>query len=86
MRGDIFGGIFDIKFYCNVISTEEADIDGLDAYIVRGVVGNETDEQEVMDEQAPFYLFGVPYRENPGPEEGLADYLKAVVKTVEWNE
>ena len=92
-RRDIFpNNTFDEKPYLNLNAPASADIEGKNAYFVHGVVGNETHEKEsyivicyVMDEKEPYYVFGVSEPENPGPEDGLEDFLKVIVNTVEWN-
>ena len=94
VRGDIFpNNTYDEKPYFTVSTKEKANIDGKDAYFVHGVVGNEKDGKEtyivlcyVMDEKAPYYLYGVADRDNPGPEDGVEDLLKAIDATMEWNE
>ena len=81
------------KTYLNLNTPEKADIEGKDAYFVHGVVGNETRDIEsyivvcyVMDEEAPFYVYGVEDPKNPGPEDELEDFLKAIINTAEVSE
>lgn len=92
-RRDIFGVSFDVKPYLTAKSTVKTDIKNFDAYFVHGVIGDETSGAEiyfvgcyVMDEKAPFYVFGIPDGVANGAEEDLEEYLKAIVETFEWND
>lgn len=93
MRPDTYGKHFDNKTYINVDSTEKADVEGWDAYIVRGEVGDENYDLNmyfvacyVLSDNEPFYLFGVPWRDNPGTAEALEAYLKQLLGTFEYRE
>ena len=93
MRPDTYGKHFDNKTYINVESTEKADVEDWDAYIVRGEVGDENYDLNmyfvacyVLSDNEPFYLFGVPWRDNPGTAEALEKYLKQLLGTFEWRD
>lgn len=93
MRVDTYGKHFGLEIYINVDSTEKVDLEDWDAYIVRGEVGAEEYGLNmyfvacyVLSDNEPFYLFGVPWRDNPGTAEALEEYLKQLLGTFEWNE
>ena len=85
-------GHFDGKFFFNVDSKDEIKIKDWEAYEVHGKVGDESYDVEeffvayyVMNEEAPFFIFGIPDSKEPGTEEDLTVFLKMVAETFEWN-